>query len=82
MKKLMERIDNEVAYEKSVGNVLDEISWGSQYGILVSVNDADKIVKLAMATESLLFMMGELNCNSYGSKTIEDAINKAKSIFL
>ena len=81
MRKLLENIDGAVAFEKSAGNVLDEAHWGNQHGLLISVDDAEKLVKLGMATESLLFMMGELEFNSYGAKTLDDAINKVKALY-
>jgi len=81
MKELIERIENEIAFEKAYGNVLDEASWGNKTGILMSVNDADKIVKLAIATESLLFMMGKRGFNPHGAKTLDDSISMAKVLY-
>ena len=81
MKELIERIENEIAFEKAYENVLDEASWGNKTGILMSVNDADKIVKLAIATESLLFMMGESGFNPHGAKTLDDSISMAKVLY-
>lgn len=80
MESTIEKLKGEVKWEVENGSSLDFTNWGSQDGILISVQDGINILDIFKATQALLFMMGEKNYNSHGAKTVDEAIimaNKA-----
>ncbi len=65
IKKLKSQIDAELLY----GSDLDEISWGSQQGVLISVNDARAIVKMLPKSKPIKQGKGKLK------ELIAEAVN-------
>jgi len=41
---IIKALRSEIKYEKEAGNNLEHINWGNQEGILVSVNDLEKLL--------------------------------------
>ena len=46
MSNLIERIAKSVEFAEKEGENMDDVSWGMQEGILISYNEANKIVSL------------------------------------
>jgi len=46
MSNLIERIKHSAEYAESQGENMNDVSWGMEEGILISYNDAKKIVSL------------------------------------
>lgn len=44
MKAIIDDLKKQIDYNNNIDDPIDKVSWNDQYGILISVNDAEKIV--------------------------------------